>query len=403
MKGKRGAELPTSSAAGFILMMVLFFVIYVIFLPIGEKEKLVDDTYSGSDYGSGYPGVDEGPRYDSGVGFKALLSTSPGRVYPYLNDLVQQPLTAVRLFADPVDNIMTLANSIYVSKGFFNDKDQTLTFNLDNLNVEEASLYFFVVGSKGRLKIKLNGAEIFNGDITNNDLPIKLPTPFLRKFNRLSFEAVSLGWFSSSKYELKDIKLVLKQVDANVFEKRTFVLTDSEFKNLDGLTLFYFTNCQRIQESGTMRIYLNNKLVDQRLVVCEAGPIGQDIDLSNAVKGVNTLQFEIDRGSYVLEQMYIEKRISQRSFPLFNFYLQPDEFIDVDDLSRSVFIRMKFLNDGYRKSAALLVNGITFYVDTYSDTFSYDISDYVVEGENFIKIIPRTEFDILNLEVDLEG
>lgn len=400
MKGKRG-DSSASSAAAFILMMLLFLVIYIMVLPSSEKAKLVGDEYVGY---PGYSDYGDGPRVESGTGFRSLMSTSPGRVYPYLNDIVQQPLTAVRLFTDTRDNIITLADSIYTSKGFFSDKSQTLTFNLENTNIENAALYFFVINGEGRLNIKLNGAEIFNGEITNNDLPINLPVPFLRKSNRLTFESSSgLGFFGSAKYELKDIKIVMKQVEANVLEKRTFVLTDAEYKNLEGLTLFYFTNCQRIQESGTMKIYLNNKLVDQRLVVCEAGPIGQDIDLINALSGANILEFEIDRGSYVLEQIYLEKRVSQRSFPLFNFYLQPDEFYDVEDYNRGVFVRMKFLNDGYRKSAAILVNGITLYVDTYGDQFNYDISDFIVEGENFIKIIPRTEFDILNLEVDLEG
>ena len=60
---------------------------------------------------------------------------------------------------------------------------------------------------------------------------------------------------------------------------------------------------------------------------------------------------------------------------------------------------MDFDDIGYRKAATILVNGERIYLDTSSNRAVLDISDSVVEGENFIKIIPREEFDIVNLQV----
>ena len=87
---KRGTA---SDVANLIAMIVLFMVLYIVILPTPERENLVNnvDSTGSSDYNQ-----DSGSR-DS---FKVLLSESPGFVYPYIRDVLAQPLPSINLFAN---------------------------------------------------------------------------------------------------------------------------------------------------------------------------------------------------------------------------------------------------------------------------------------------------------------
>ena len=54
------------------------------------------------------------------------------------------------------------------------------------------------------------------------------------------------------------------------------------------------------------------------------------------------------------------------------------------------------------KIAEIWVNDFIIFMETDTDAFSEDISELVEEGENFIRIIPDTEFLIRSLRITLE-
>ncbi|HLD15510.1 MAG TPA: hypothetical protein VJB94_02935 [Candidatus Nanoarchaeia archaeon] len=392
---KRGTA---SDVANLIAMIVLFMVLYIVILPTPERENLVNnvDSTGSSDYNQ-----DSGSR-DS---FKVLLSESPGFVYPYIRDVLAQPLPSINLFANQETKETLLANSVYSRRTLFYNSQKEVYFNLEDAeSVEDAKLYFSISDGSGKLRIKLNGAEIFNSRITNSDLPIILPKPYLRKNNVLVFEAENPSWkfLTSNYYQLQDLRLFVKYNVENKREKRNFVLSEAEYKNIEGATVFYFVNCLKVKETGTFTIFLNGRMVSQRLVVCDAGEVGDDIDMTYLLQGSNTLEFQIDKGQYVVEQLLLEKRVSQKNYPNYFFSAQREDIIDLEDGLLFGTLELKFSDDGYKKSATILVNGVRIYMETYAPDFIYDISDYLIEGQNFLKIIPNTEFEIEDMEVFLE-
>ena len=48
------------------------------------------------------------------------------------------------------------------------------------------------------------------------------------------------------------------------------------------------------------------------------------------------------------------------------------------------------------------MNAETVFVDVNSGRYEKDITEFVKEGENFIKIFARNEFDLVQLEIRLE-
>jgi len=68
----------------------------------------------------------------------------------------------------------------------------------------------FNAKGKGVLSIRLNGHKVFEGEVSSNSPPIKLPKKFLSKDNKvyLSLNSVGILFWKSNRYELKNLKII---------------------------------------------------------------------------------------------------------------------------------------------------------------------------------------------------
>ncbi len=380
---KRGEGSPV---ANFILMFALFLVVYLIILPPGAKEDII---YTGTEYDQ--------------VEGKLLFSESPGLVRPFLKDVLSTKLAPVKLFAFTETEPLILARSLAVSTSIFSTKDEDLIFDLPELdNLNQLSLIFLVQEATGKLVLKINGQEFYNDYVSANDLPIEVPLKALRaKDNVLTIAASSPGirFLSANRYAIKDIQIIKKFAVEHQRESRSFIITPGESKDLVRSILYFFTNCLKVRDLGSLIIYLNGKEISNRFLTCDAGETELEINPDDIYEGENTLEFEVDKGEYILEQVFLEHELETEDYPKYFFTLQRGEFFAVEDLITDVELELDFDDIGYRKAATILVNGERIYLDTSSNRAVLDISDSVVEGENFIKIIPKEEFDIVNLQV----
>jgi hypothetical protein len=63
---------------------------------------------------------------------------------------------------------------------------------------------------------------------------------------------------------------------------------------------------------------------------------------------------------------------------------------------------MRFIDDSEKKAAHVYVNGHKFYVNTYKNKYSKDISGFVEPGSNAVKIEPDiTSIDIIELKIEV--
>ncbi len=375
-----------SAVANFILMFALFIVVYLILLPQGAKEQLI------------LPGPEGAP-----VEGQLLLSESPGLVKPFLRETTSRRLQPIKLFALTETEPKILVRSLSVSTSLFSTKSEDLKFDLQELDdLTDLSVIFLVQDASGRLILTINGQEFFNDFVRIEDLPIEIPLKALKKENNiLTITASSPGlrFLSANRYYLKDIQLVKKLAVENKIESRNFIVTPSENKDLVSSFLSFFINCLRVKELGTLKISLNSKEISNRFMVCDAGQVELEINPEDIYEGENLLEFEVDKGEYILEQIILDNELESEDYPKYFFSLQRGEFFAVEDGAAVVELELDFDDAGYRKAATLLINGERVYLDTLGRTSIIDLSDYVVEGENFIKIVPREEFDIVNLQV----
>lgn len=394
-KMKKKGQGDATAIATLIILIGLFILGYVLLLQPADREALLGETSSSSGL------LDDDDRDVSGL---TLLSESPGKVYSSDQKEFVFKLNPVKLQTTSEEKLINLADSLTIAKGVFDEDSETLLFKLDNpLNIEKLDLFFFIRKGRGKLVVSLNSHTVFEGEATSNDVPINLPSNYLRKSNVLKISAVSTGLLSGS-YELANVYLKETKTSDNKKQSRTFELTSSEKSGLKRATLYYFINCYQVkdQKQGELSIYLNDNLATIDNIFCDAGPQTQTLSKSRILAGTNRLSFEVDTGDYSIEGMEIAFETSEKLYPRYNFEVDDDVYDDVvEDRTDEAYIKLKF-DDETRKKATITINDDQIAFDTHDLTYKRKVSGFLRRGSNSIKIIPHTDLDIEDLRIYVE-
>jgi len=392
MSKKKGQE-TAINATYLIVVIALLILAYFLLLPENEKDKFTQPAY---------PNSQVQPRgYPVGSESRNLLSESPGILYPQVDQGFTKQLASVNLFSTTNSRLMDLASVITPSSSMLSAESKELTFRLDDLkNIASANLLFFAAESKGKLSIKLNGNEIFNDIPSSANIPIPLPLVMLKSSSKIEFTVEKPTLFGSNRYVIRNVQLSLKIKQENKLETRTFILSKTERTSLQGLSLFYVVNCFTVNENGRLLIRLNGRIISDNMVVCDAGEVSLDLGPQDVLEGRNILEFEIDKGRYVLERVLIEGAVGQQRAQNYFFTLQLRD-IDLLRSGAGVFLEMEFRKDGLRKVGAAYINGFPLYIDTFDDFIEEDITDFVTDGRNVIRILPQAPFEVVNMNVVL--
>jgi len=388
MIGKKGQKIesPTVHVAIFVLLLGLFIIFYLILLPQAEREKLLG---TGEEY---YPeGYEEEAEEEEK---EIILSVVPGRVYPYSRGTEKKNLASINLYSTMKTSPIMLADTIIVTRSFLVNKYKELSFDLDNLaDVESLGLFFNTGNTKGNLVVIVNGNEVYRGRVRGGDLPITIPVEHLKKFNnRLILEVSHPGIFflSTNKFIMRDVQLIKQLSLENKVEFRSFVV--DKIDSIRKGKLGFFINCLKIRgEHGTLKVGLNGRNVYIGKIVCDAGFIDLDLIKSYFVEGRNTLSFEIDKGEYILEQARLELNVEESKEVRYYF--------SVDEKKGDYELKMMFEPIDEVKRGTITINGDNLYLDEYSDKYKKDVTSFIREGENYIKITAKNEFVIDLLEI----
>jgi ACT domain-containing protein len=286
------------------------------------------------------------------------------------------------------------------------DNFKEIIFDVNDLKqMKKASLIFLIKDSKGSLTIKLNGHLIYQGELTNNQLPIELPKAYLKdKNNKIYMESSSPGWriFSSNYYLLQDVKLIKVVETKKLSSIRSFYVDTSEGQSPKKLTLAYFINCNKVKEYGKLTIMLNGRLVHSDTVFCQY-PDKREKTLDKSYlssTGRNKLEFKIDKGDYNIDQASVKVEMAKSAFPKYSFEIDTDDWKDVSSGSKKV--KVKFLFGDNRKRMAVTVQEDQFSLDTSSNVYTRDITSMVDNGANHLTLVPYNSFEIKSMKVFLE-
>jgi len=445
MKSKKA---QATGVATFILVLALFMLAYILLLPEEQRQELIDHE-------TGLIEEREAAEEVAEEGEFNLLYTSPGEVYTYEQNEISIPINSLNLFAKTEEEVTELATKIRVSKSWFSDNPEVLTFQIEDKDIlEELQLFFFVNSGEGTIYMKFNGYTVFEGEISSIDSPITLPLDRVRNSNVLKIGLVS-GDFSGDSYTLSSISLKKSFKSKKSSESKVFELASEEEAGLKKARINYFVNCLKLDpaKQGDLTITLNGREITSGHVFCEAGTQTQTISTSYFAAGRNTLDFRITKGEYEIEGIEIELETKEKYYPQYNFELSSsdydaikgtdysedyyeecrddcyddcredcqgsedyaecredcykdcrDDCRDTDPSNRGqkeLYMEFKFPDDEDRKKATVTINEYQISFDTEDDKYSRKISGYVERGTNYIKLIPKVNFEITSLRVYL--
>lgn len=393
---RKGQDNATSVMT-FIILVALFMVLYVLLLPPEDRAALLNSTGTNND-GGGVGGS---------AAAKTLLLESPGEVFASEDNKIKHEVDSVNLFVRNIPIVNTLSSSISVSRSAFGRSDQTLVFDLEQLaNVKRASLSFFVEDQQGTLIVELNGNTVYKNRISESQaVIITLPNSFLRERNDLKIYTDSPGilFFRTNHYTLKDIKVKEEFESINSKESRTFSISPLEKEAIESSRLEFFLFCNSLNlDYTTFKVDLNSKNLFSEIVSCSGGQRGVDVDPSLLIEGKNELLFVIEAGDFSVSGVELLNRLRTALFRSYTFDLTKNEFEKVRSEDARVLLSLIMTEKGKSKKATIWIGDQKVSIDTTSDTFFRDISDFVVRGENLVKIVPTNEFTIVTLKVAYE-
>jgi len=388
MKNKRAQE-SGSGIAVLLLLITLFMVLYILLLPPETREDILNQTIGKEDDGTG-------------AASKVLLSESPGEVFQTKESDVIHDISPLNIFIKTEPSTKLLANAIEISKGLFSSRPKTLTFPIEDLtNLKSLVLFFSVTEAKGNIEIWLNEHIIVDSKLEGSQI-VDLPINYLKKNNVIEIKASNPGilFFITNQYTLKDIGIKESYQVLNPKEERSFSIPAYEKNSLQKSVLSYQLYCNKLDTSTDLRIYLNDKEILSKMLNCIAGSEEIDLSLEKIKEGTNVLTFTIGEGDFQFSNIKVENELKEKAHPTYHFDVSEEEADEVVNGLSNAVLRLNL--DGNTKKADIVVNDKQISMDTNEDEFSRDISEYINEGDNFIKIVPKNTFTISLLEIKLE-
>ncbi|MDI6736958.1 MAG: hypothetical protein QME12_00385 [Nanoarchaeota archaeon] len=391
-KGDAAAEVAT-----FIILMALFIVLYIVLLPPGEREEILGEGSTTTD----------GGEVSVAEGAKVLFSESPGQVFAYSKNINTFNLEPVHLYLKDETTQSPLVKSLSVSRNLIKDNFKNVLFTIDNMDkVSSVKLFMVVAEGTNMLTIKLNERIVYQGKLTSEQLPIDLPKEYLQKSNKLTFSTnlpPMSEFYTSTYYLLQDIKLIKKETVKKTETSRNFFV-DSAAGTVRKATLGYIVNCNAQEPRGQLAIKLNSNLVSKDTIFCDFhGEIKLPLDKKDlSSDGRNRLVFSIDKGDYSLDMVSVKVETGKSTYPSFTFDVDSDAYNAIKGGTKKLFLKFKFRDTG-RKKASVSVQESEFSFDTSASEYSKDISAMADNGANYVKIVPRGDFEIVNMKAILEN
>jgi len=395
---KRGQLSKNAGPASVILILMgVFIFLYLSALQPEDRRELIE-------------GLDDDDDNNSSTNFDYdglfVLNENPGSLYPTEQDEYKHPINQIVLSAQSEDRVLVSKPSLFVETSKLNRREATLDFDIDSFEEEISKiiLTFNVEKSKGRAIILLNGKEVFNGHLDEGFIsPIELDTTYLNSENEVRILASGIGWdfWNKNYYELRNVKLIAATKDLeNQKAYSTVILSGQEVESFDSGVLRFVTECTG-PDIGTLKVFLNGHLLSSKKPTCRSYDILSFTE-DQLVKGRNELAFELSGGTVYLTNLELQTSLKEPKWPIYFFEINETIWEDYEDEKIDFWFRMKFIDGDDDKQAQLNINDRKFFIDTDEEEYEKKINSYVIEDDNYIKLIPETDLDISYIRVEIE-
>ncbi len=392
MFNKRGAG-EGKAIASLIMVIALAIALYVILIPPEERQALLEGDIT-----------DE---IKDTVKSLELLSEAPGQLSPRQETGTVHSINAINLFIKTEPEIIRLADHLQVKRSLVTKSSPTLRFDANNLNnLNKASLYFTTQEPQGTLKLKINGEQFYSKELTGGVKVIDIPTIYIQETNQIQLTASSpgLAFWRTNEFNLQDVGVRLEYERINAKETRTFQIAQQELESLTEADLKYTMVCNAPlqQNTANLRIILNDLEIIDSQIRCVSTEQIIELEKNHLRQGQNEVTFIIDDGEFAFNQLKLETKSDEITHPTYFFTVSSKEMQRIEELNKEAILEIFLEDNNKAKNARLNINDETIFMTTQESKFTYDITDLLDTGTNFIRIQPTTTFTMVGLKLTIE-
>ncbi len=377
------------SAAALVAVIALLIIFYLLFIPPSFRDQILEGN---------------GTLTDSTTGVNAtILKSSPGTLSKISAEEIEHNIPSVTLFSKKESKVLETFPALSVKSSIFGTKTASMQFSMDDLeNTDNILLTFIDKKRKGDISVKLNGNEIYNAGIdSENPAPISLANRFLvQGNNNLEFtpEKAGFAFWRVNKHELStlqitgDVKDISRQKSNNIF-----VVPATEKSNVKRAILRFTPECTT-GKVGKLNVLVNQHSVYYSVPDC-GGRIVIEFTPDALREGENTIVFDSEEGSYLIDLIRITSELKEVLQPAYYFEITSEVMSAIRDGQYSLILKLTFTEATEQKSGTLNINGRETSIFQTDRLYTKNINDYVIEGNNAIKITPETTLEIVSMEV----
>ncbi len=382
------------NAAVLVAIISGLIVLYIMFLPGEERKNLLESNLTEEDNGD-----------EEDVSEEVLLLEHPGRLAYLKETEMDHVIPPMNLYTSTEATILKSINSLYVKNGVFDKQSKTIIFSVTDLaNTKNVIMSFDVKKSEGRLIIKLNGYEVFNGEATERNMePLNLAVENLKSENTIEISASEVGFmfWKTNEYSLESLKILADVTDVSARKgSGVFFMEQAELDNLKSSKLKFFPDCE-VRKVSKIDVLINNYNVFSSIPDC--GML-QTVEFSpfTLIEGENKLEFKTDKGQYLIDRIVVKTELKEAPSYVQYFELSENQMGKIEDKEMDLNLTLVFVDKETEKEADIIINGKKSYMPlTKEISFSKKINEYVEEGTNSLKIIPKKTIDLKDLKVEL--
>jgi len=359
---KRGYAVSAPIVAVGIGILILT---YLYFLPLNDKCNLIP----------GLPSCEQSSA-------ETLFSANPGILVPQ-EVSKRYSIPSTELFRINDLELATIFNEIKVERGWFYSNAGDAEFSL-NEGAKEAKLFIVIGDAKGSLNVVVNGRTVsrISGEGVRE---VNIPIGITEKTNSLKLvPTVPFMPWSSNRYGIA--KVTLKERYTKTTNKATYNIEIKQDPNdvVRGMLNF---NSECLSTDNLIVTLNDNELIDD--IVCS----GMKRDIKEYLKKNNTMTF-MTEGNYIINSAYLDITIKDNVWPTYYFDISSSR------LKSNVPIMLNlYFNETGSKELSVYLNGISISAQTSKMDWKTTINKFLVEGQNSIMFVPRTDVTISKAEV----
>jgi hypothetical protein len=384
-----------SSAATLIAVIALLIIFYLLIIPPSFRDQILEGNETTGTSGTG-----------SSTSKEPIMKASPGTLSKISSEEMEHNIPSVVLYSKKESKVLGSVGALSVKASIFGTKTAAMQLNIEDLeNTDNILLAFIDKKMKGSLMVRVNGNEIFNGEIIQeNPAPLTIDKKFLvRGTNNIEFEAEKAGikFWRVNRHNLQtlqatgEVKDISKQMSRNIF-----IVSATEKSNVKRSILRFTPDCIT-GKTGKLNVLINQHSVYYSVPDC-GGHIAIEFTPDVLREGENTIVFDSEEGNYLVDLIRITSEMKEVLQPAYYFEITSTVMSDVRDGKYNLVLKLTFTDDKEQKSGVLNINGRETSIYQTEMEYTKNINDYVIEGNNAIKIIPETTLEIVSMQVAKE-